>query len=234
MTTRVDGEVYCITGIDTDIGKTVATGLIAKGLHESGVKVITQKAVQTGCVELSEDIEKHRQIMGCSLFWEDKEGLTCSYLFSTPCSPHLAARIEGDEIDVAKITDATKQLQSRFDVVLLEGAGGLFVPVSEEYTLLDYFVELAHPIILVTSSRLGSINHTLASLEALSNRKLSLAAVIYNCHENSAPHITKDSREIIALYLRKYGFSCPLIDMRSEEHYKEIGSCKLFITACGR
>ncbi len=228
------GQVFCVTGIDTDIGKTIATGLIAKGLFESGVKVITQKPVQSGCVGVSEDIEKHRHLMGSAPFPEDQNGITCSYLFKTPCSPHLAARMEHEAIDVEKITKATQVLQKRFEVILLEGAGGLFVPLREGYTFLDYFTEIGWPLILVTSSRLGSLNHTLASLEALQNRKLQLTGVIYNNYETNSSHIIKDSRDTILYYMQRYGFGCPLIDMYNEHSYTEIGSCKHFTAACGR
>lgn len=228
------GQVFSITGIDTGIGKTIATGLIARGLAEAGVKVITQKAVQTGCTGISEDIEKHRQLMGVPLFPEDLAGITCSYLYKTPCSPHLAARLEHDTVDATRITAATEELRSRFEVVLLEGAGGLFVPLQEEYTLLDYFTDVGWPVILVTSSRLGSINHTLASLEALRHRNLELAGVVYNNHVATEPHIAEDSLYMISLYIRRYGYLCPLIEMYSEQLYGGPGSCRIFTALCGR
>lgn len=227
------GQVFCVTGIDTGIGKTIATGLIARGIAETGMKVITQKAVQTGCVGISEDIEKHRQLMGSPLLPEDHAGLTCPYLYKTPCSPHLAARLENDTIDAAKITAATEELRNRYELILLEGAGGLFVPLQEEYTLLDYFAETGWPVILVTSSRLGSLNHTLASLEALHRRDLQLAGVVYNNHAESEPHIAEDSLYMISLYIRKYGFVCPLIEMHREQSYSQRGSCRPFTVLCG-
>lgn len=228
------GEVFCVTGIDTDIGKTIATGLIARGLAEAGIRVITQKAVQTGCEGVSEDIEKHRQLMGCSLLPEDLDGITCSYLYHTPCSPHLAARLENEVIHVEKITQATDELRNRYEVILLEGAGGLFVPLQEEYTLLDYFTDVGWPLILVTSSRLGSLNHTLASLEAIQRRDLQLSGVIYNTYVESEPHIIEDSRSMISRYMRKNGYTCPLIDMHSEDKYRGADSCRAFTVVCGK
>ena len=85
------GTVLFITGIDTNIGKTFATGMIACALAEKGKKVITQKMIQTGCTEVSEDIEMHRKIQGIPFTEEDKAGLTCPYIFTYPCSPHMAA-----------------------------------------------------------------------------------------------------------------------------------------------
>lgn len=225
-------KIIFISGIDTGIGKTIATGLIARGLMESGLKVITQKGVQTGCVTISEDIVKHRQLMGTGMFPEDIEGLTCQYLFATPCSPHLAARIEKRTIDPDRITRAAEQLRERYDVVLLEGAGGLFVPLRDEYTLIDYLTENQWPVLLVTSSRLGSINHTLASLEALHHRGLTLAGVIYNHHHETEQFIAKDSLQVISSYLVQYGFSCPIVEMHDEKSYASPGDCAHFAALC--
>ena len=86
-------KVYCVTGIDTDIGKTIATGLLARSFRNHGIKAITQKIVQTGCVGLSEDIIRHRQLMEIEPVPADHRGLTCPYVFPVPCSPHLAAEL---------------------------------------------------------------------------------------------------------------------------------------------
>lgn len=227
-----NGQIFFVSGIDTGIGKTIATGLIARGLIESGFRVITQKGVQTGCVGESEDIVKHRQLMGMALLEEDVNGDTCQYLFPTPCSPHLAARLAQEAIDPGKISHAALRLCEGYDIVLLEGAGGLFVPLKEEYTLIDYMAEMKWPVLLVTSSRLGSINHTLASFEALEKRGIKLAGVIYNHHKETEQYIAEDSLNIIEQYLRKYGFSCPLVEMHDENHYTEPGSCSHFAVLC--
>ena len=84
----------CICGIDTNIGKSVVTGLMARFLHEQGHKVITQKPVQTGCDGQSEDILTHRRLMETGWLEEDEQRLTCPYNFSFPGSPHLAAKLE--------------------------------------------------------------------------------------------------------------------------------------------
>ncbi len=157
--------VYFISGIDTDAGKSIVTGVIARTLLQKGVHVITQKFIQTGCVGISEDILKHREIMGIPPQEVDKDGTTCPYVMTYPASPHLAAEIDRVEIDVERIHRSTEKLDAAYDVVLLEGAGGLYVPVSRQYLTIDYIQEYKHPLILVSSSKLGSINHTLMSLE---------------------------------------------------------------------
>ena len=86
---KYSNNTLFIGGIDTDIGKTYATGVLAKALYNRGLKVITQKLVQTGCEGIAEDIITHRDIMGMPLQALDKDGTTCPYVFSKPASPHL-------------------------------------------------------------------------------------------------------------------------------------------------
>ena len=174
------GTVLFVSGIDTSVGKTVATGLIAKALAKAGKKVITQKMVQTGCEKISEDIEEHRKIQGIPFTEEDKLGITCPFVFTYPCSPHMAAAKDGRSIDLPTITKATEQLQSKYEIVLLEGAGGLMVPNDMDSLTIDYIKEQHYPLILVTSGKLGSLNHTLLSLYACQQYGIAVKAIVYN------------------------------------------------------
>ncbi len=199
------GSVYFISGIDTGIGKTYTTGYLAKLWNEQGKKTITQKLIQTGNVDISEDIEQHREIMGMGWFPEDESKLTMPEIFTYPASPHLATKIDGREIDFQKIENATTQLAEKYEVVLLEGAGGLMVPLTTELLTIDYVAEKKLPVILVTSGRLGSINHTILSLEALKNRGLELYALAYNLKDQSQDElISKDTAEYLKTYLAKH------------------------------
>ncbi len=209
------GTVTCVSGIDTDIGKTIVTGLLAKSLRSSGSTVITQKIAQTGCRGIAEDIISHRKIMGIDLLPEDQTGLTCPYVFSKACSPHLAAELENQSIDLKRITKATEKLAALYDHVILEGAGGLLVPLASDFTFLDYLEQHRYPLILVTSPRLGSINHTLAALELAKNRGIHVNGIVYNCYNAADPIITKDSRKIFLSALSKYGFPAVIIDLQN-------------------
>ncbi len=217
-------SITCISGIDTDIGKTVATGLMAKALLEQGCSVITQKVVQTGCTGIAEDIQQHRKLMGVELFPEDKNCLTCPYVFSKPCSPHLAAELEQTQIDLDKITEATQNLAAKFDHVLLEGAGGLMVPLTSKVTFLDYLQEQDYPLVLVSSPRLGSINHTLSALELAKGRGIEVKGIIYNCYNSCDDVIRIDSRKMFVKALGKYGFSPRVIDMESAANYQKLNT----------
>ena len=119
----MSAAIYFVSGIDTEIGKTYATGYLAKLWTEQGQRVITQKLVQTGNIDISEDIQKHREIMGMGWFQEDHEKLTMPEIFTYPASPHLATRLDGRDLDFAKIEAATNELAQRFDpekVMLIE------------------------------------------------------------------------------------------------------------------
>ena len=209
-------SVLFISGIDTDIGKTYATGLLAKALMHQGVNVITQKLVQTGVainpdsgkIGIADDIISHRQLMNLPLQPCDLNFTTCPYRYEKPASPHLSAKLAGQTLNPELITKATQQLQQSYDVVLLEGAGGLLVPIIEQLLTLDYIAAQGYPIVLVTSGRLGSINHTLLSLDAIKFRGLEVHSVIYNhIHDNAAQtdaEIAASTIEFLQNYLAKH------------------------------
>ncbi|MGL5226701.1 MAG: dethiobiotin synthase [Bacteroidales bacterium] len=196
--------IYFVTGIDTNVGKTAATGFIARELSDQGINVITQKMIQTGCIDESEDIVEHRRIMNIPLSDVDKDGTTCPYIFTYPCSPHLASKIDNRIIDIQTIDLATEKLAKQFDVVLLEGAGGIMVPVTDEYLTLDYMQDKGYPVILVTSGKLGSINHTLMTLELIRQRGLDIAMLVYNLYPKADEVIEADTMNYLKRYMSKY------------------------------
>ncbi|PKL13291.1 MAG: dethiobiotin synthase [Spirochaetae bacterium HGW-Spirochaetae-6] len=190
--------IYFITGIDTSVGKTFATGLMARYLLQKGYRVVTHKLTQTGSAKPAEDIQIHRKLMGIDLLVEDHSGLTCPYTFPLPASPHLAAQVAGEVIDPDIIRDSLTQLEKKYTVVLLEGAGGIMVPLSPGFTTLDFLAQLGYPTLVVTSPRLGSINHALLTLKVLQGAKIPVQGILYNLFEESSPLITQDTREYLA------------------------------------
>ncbi len=202
--TDISSEAIFISGIDTDAGKTYATAFYAKKLAENGCRVITQKFIQTGCRDSSEDIEAHRRLTGTGTLPEDIEGLTAPVIFTYPASAQLAAKIDGREIDLNVIENATARLLERYDRVLIEGAGGLMVPISDDYFAIDYVAAHHLPLVLTTNGVLGSINHTILSLEAIKARGIELRAVIYNEFFDSDPIIAADTKDFIRRYLNRH------------------------------
>lgn len=205
-------EVYFVSGIDTDAGKTYVTGHLAKEWMQGGKKVATVKFIQTGCVDSSEDIEVHRRIMGVELP-EDAEGLTAPLIFSYPASAQLAARIDGRKIELEKVDAAVAALSEKYDIILIEGAGGLMVPITDDFFTIDYPLTRRIPVILVTNGILGSINHTILSLEALRNRDMKVHSVVYNHYFDKDAVITEDTRSFIGRYVNSRFTDTKIIDL---------------------
>lgn len=192
-----------VSGIDTDAGKSYATGFLANHLTEKGNSVITMKFIQTGNREFSEDVEVHRRIMGIEMQEVDLDHTTAPIIFSYPCSPQLAARIDGKEIDLELIDRSADRLDSMYDITLIEGAGGLMVPLTDNFWTIDYPATRDIPVALVTNGRLGSISHTLLALEALRQRNIQVAYLLYNtCFDNDAK-IVEDTRGFLRRYLAR-------------------------------
>lgn len=197
----MEGKIYFVSGIDTNIGKSYCTAYLANIWNNNGLSTITQKFIQTGNVGYSEDIELHRRLMNMPFTKEDDEKLTYPEVFSYPASPLLASRIDKREIDFKKIKEASIELSKRYDAVLIEGAGGLMVPLTESMLTIDYIAQEDYPLVFVTSGRLGSINHTLLSMEAIKSRGISLHTVLYNMYPQEEDKIIQADTE---KYLREY------------------------------
>lgn len=190
-----------ITGIGTDVGKSYATGWLARELARLERKVITQKFIQTGNHEYSEDIAVHRRVMGIPMQARDIDHTTAPLILSYPASPHLAAEIDGVTVNFETATRATETLSKEYDTVLVEGAGGALVPLHGDYLTADYIADHKLPAVVVTNGQLGSINHTLLTLEALKTRGVSIAAVVYNPFFDKDKIICSDTRRYLKSYL---------------------------------
>lgn len=202
----VPQHTIAITGIDTNAGKSMVTGLLARHLLDQGRAVTTLKLVQTGCTGMAEDIVQHRRLMGQALTDFDRDGTTCPYVFPFPAAPLLAARMAGARIDTAVLDRSMETLRQRHEWLLVEAAGGLLVPLQEELHLLDYLAEKKLPLILVTSPRLGSINHTRLSLEAIRARAVPLVGLVYNLYGDYPREIVQDTLAECRKALIDYGF----------------------------
>lgn len=210
-----DHRVLFVTGIDTDAGKTYATAFLARRLMEQGLSVVTQKFIQTGCPDgYSDDIATHRRLMGIDLLPDDLDHTTAPIVLSYPASAQLAAAIDGREIDLTEVDRSTGRLLERYDRVIIEGAGGLMVPVTDDLLTIDYIASRQLPVVLVTNGILGSINHTLLSLEAIASRGIRLAAVVYNTHFDTDPVIAADTLGFITRHLARRYPATPLLTLR--------------------
>jgi dethiobiotin synthetase len=197
-------DILFVTGIGTDVGKSYATGWLARELTRTGRKVITQKFIQTGNHDYSEDIDVHRKVMGIPMQPRDIDHTTAPLILSYPASPHLAAEIDKVTVDFDIAAQATLILRDEYDTVLIEGAGGVLVPLHDDYLTADYMADHKLPAVVVTNGQLGSINHTLLTLEALKSRDVKIAALLYNPYFDKDRIICADTREYLRHYLHKH------------------------------
>ena len=170
-----------ICGTDTGVGKTYIAGKLFKELSGKGVKVVTQKWVQTGAKGFSPDIAQHLKMAGKTRkYVKDILPLVNPYSFKFASSPHLAARLEKKKIDVQKLKSSFKKLSKMFDFVIVEGVGGALVPLNEKTLVIDVVKELKIPVIVVAANKLGAINQALMTVEALRKRKLKILGIVFN------------------------------------------------------
>lgn len=183
-----------ITGTDTDVGKTFVTTLLNRGFQELGINVITQKWVQCGNTDHT-DIDTHDAFA----LHKPKPSLMplrLPYLFEDPVSPHLANT--EDPIDPNKLLETTTQLNTHHDLVLIEGAGGIRVPLSKNLNTTDLLEQGHIPCLLVVANKVGCINHSLLTIEALKLRQIPLLGfIISNPFPNTNPKAAKDNPIII-------------------------------------
>lgn len=196
-------EIIFVSGIGTNVGKSYATGWLANKLNSEKKNAITLKMIQTGNDGYSEDIDIHRKIMGLPLLDEDKDFTTAPIIMTYPASPHLAAKIDHCTIDLSKIDRSTEKLFEKYDTILMEGAGGLMVPITETYTTIDYIREHNLPLALVTNGQLGSISHTLLALEAIKTRQIKLRYVVYNPYFDEDKIIAEETQKYLGKFLKK-------------------------------
>ncbi|NPA57674.1 MAG: dethiobiotin synthase, partial [Aquificae bacterium] len=167
-----------ITATDTSVGKTTVSGALAKILKDKGYSVGYFKPVETGCGQVCPDGETLSRITGQPL--EE----VVLYSFSNPVAPLVAQQLEGKEIDINRIYTHLDYLQSRYDYLIVEGAGGIKVPITERdgqiYTYLDFVYETGLAVLIVARAGLGTINHTSLTVDVLNYINADIKGIILN------------------------------------------------------
>lgn len=158
---------YFVTGIGTDIGKTVVSAVLCRRLNAA-----YYKPIQAGNLENLESDFIKNLVPGITIF-ETK------YKLNNPLSPHLAAKLDNVRIDIENIT-----LPNFKESLIVEGAGGILVPLNDEYTILDLIKKLKLPVIVIVKHYIGSINHSLLTCEVLKQSGVEIAGIIFNGESN--------------------------------------------------
>jgi dethiobiotin synthetase len=192
------GSAYFISGTGTGIGKTRAAAFIAKSLIQKGFRVAVMKPVQTGLSDGESDISAINRL--CPGLVPIDESLACPYSFNLSASPHLAAKCENRKINAAKILNCFAKIRREYPdaIVLVEGAGGLMVPIFKNYMMTDLIKDMNIPTILAASVSLGTINHTLLSVEALKKRQIKIEGIAFSNFPNNPDLIEKDNVSVIS------------------------------------
>ncbi len=161
-----------VTGTDTGVGKTYVTASVVRTLRRKGINACGFKVVETGCSPVCEDAETLSKASGVEL--------KPVYALKQPLAPVVAADIENVTVDPTEIEKRIKELEERFDLLFVEGAGGLLVPITWEYTFLDLAKRLNMKVIVVALNKLGVINHTLLTVRTCQQFNIEVKLVILN------------------------------------------------------
>lgn len=184
---RLDG--FFVTGTDTEVGKTLVSGALILKLRTQGKRVIGFKPLVAGTYQdkngavLNEDLETLR--IASNLNPGQME--LCPYILDTPAAPHLIAASLGLQLELMPIMQAFSKVQSVADMVIVEGAGGLLIPLNDQQDLGDVAQEIDFPIVLVVGMKLGCLNHALLTIEAIKARNLSIAGWVANTLSSEMP-----------------------------------------------
>jgi dethiobiotin synthetase len=175
---------WFVTGTDTGVGKTAVACALARTLRSRGVDVGVMKPVETGVGSDGPlDALALRRAAGVGDPLED----VCPQRFALPAAPSVAAEAEAREVDLDAIRAAAKRILGRHQQVIAEGAGGILVPLRRDFTMADLARELGLPLLVVARARLGTINHTLLTLDAAALRGLPVAGVVISHGDPSLP-----------------------------------------------
>ena len=192
------GNGIFITGTDTGVGKTLVGASLALSLRERGYRVGVMKPVESGCGQrdgmlLPDDAMRLKAASGCA---EPIERI-CPYRFAEPLAPSIAAERAGEKIDVDHILNTYEEISAAHDVTLVEGAGGLMVPLLPSYTYADLARLLKLPVLVVAANKLGVINHLLLTLEHASCVGLPALGYVLNRVSNEASIAAETNREVL-------------------------------------
>ena len=186
-------QSYFVVGTDTNVGKTYIASALLRYFAAEGIRAVGMKPIASGC-EVSEHGIWQGQLVNDDVVALYEAGsitapleLINPYRFAPAIAPHIAAEKAGVDIDLNLIVRSYHALAEMADVVVVEGAGGFFVPVNDRQTLVDLAVKLNLPVILVVGMRLGCINHALLTVEAIRARGLELAGWVANQIEPDMP-----------------------------------------------
>ena len=171
---------FFVTGTDTDVGKTCVSAAIAKHLRDDGVDVGVMKPFASGYKASADSVSGDVEILMKYSGAKDSVDLVNPYYFELPTSPYDACKQLNLEIDISKVIESYKQLASIHDVVIVEGIGGIMTPISKNYFVSNLISDLQLSSIIVSGSKIGTVNHLMLTYEYARQKKLKLKGFVVN------------------------------------------------------
>jgi dethiobiotin synthetase len=205
-----------VTGTGTEVGKTVVAATIARTLAGKGKRVAVFKPAVTG---LDEGVETDHALLRRASGSNQSDEEIAPYRYGPPASPHLAAALAGEEIDPERLRQVAATAAEGADAIVCEGVGGLLVPLSPAYLVRDLAADLGYPVVVVAGPGLGTINHTLLTVEAARTTGLEVAAVVLNPWPDEPAEIERSNRETIADLADAPVLTLPRIDLSDPESW---------------
>lgn len=203
-----------VTGTGTEVGKTVVAATIAHTLAAEGQRVHVFKPAVTG---LDEGVETDHALLRRASGSDQSDEQIAPYRYGPPASPHLAAALAGEEINPERLRQAARAAAEDADVLVCEGVGGLLVPLSPTYLVRDLAADLGYPLVVVASPGLGTINHTLLTIESARTAGLHVAAAVLNPWPEDPTEIECDNRKTIAALADIPVHTLPPIDLTTPQ-----------------
>jgi len=186
-----------VTGTGTEVGKTIVAAVIARELAAAGVRVAVFKPAVSGLDEAEPDAGDH-ELLRLASGSDQSDDEIAPHRFGPPVSPHLAAELAGEEIEPAALVEAARAAVRDADLLVAEGVGGIMVPLTLGYLVRDFARELAMPVVIAAAPGLGTINHTLLTVEAARAVGLEVAAVVLTPWPEVPEAIHESNRSAIA------------------------------------
>ncbi len=204
------GGVF-VTGTGTEVGKTVVAAAIARTLAAAGREVAVFKPALTG---LDDSGEPDHALLRRAAGSPQSDEQIAPYRYGPPASPHLAAALAGEEIDPDRLRAAAGEARRGADALVCEGVGGLLVPLSPGYLVRDLAADLALPLAIAASPGLGTINHTLLTIEAARNAGLEVAMIVLTPWPPDPTEVERSNRETIASLAGVRPVTLPRLDLQ--------------------
>jgi dethiobiotin synthetase len=199
-----------VTGTGTEVGKTVVAAALAQTLARAGRRVAVFKPAVTG---LDEENEADHALLRRASGSSQSDDEIAPYRYGPAASPHLAASMAGEEIEPARLLEAARAAAAGADALVCEGVGGLLVPLSPGYLVRDLAADLGYPLVVVASPGLGTINHTLLTLESARDARLEVTTVVLTPWPEGPTAIERSNRETIAALGKVEVRTLPPVDL---------------------